>query len=147
MKKILSILIFCSIAPFALYAQSKTETEIRQLEQRELEAIHKSDTAMLLRMWSKNFVVNNPYGQIVTVPEILTFIREGKIDYSTVERNVERVTIVENIAICMGKEIVTPEKATENAGKKVIRQYTNIWMKEKGGWRMVARQATIVKIE
>lgn len=147
MKKTLSVIIFFGMTHFSLSAQSKTETTIRQLEQRELEAIHKADTAALSKIWSKDFVVNNPYGQIVTVPEIFAFIREGKIDYATVERIVERVTVVENIAISMGREIVTPEKATENAGKKVTRQYTNIWIKDKSSWRMVARQATITKIE
>ncbi|MCW3466987.1 nuclear transport factor 2 family protein [Chitinophaga nivalis] len=147
MEKTLLILVFLALIQVSSYSQSNTEKTIRQLEQRELAAVHHSDTATLLQIWSKHFVVNNPYGQIVTVPEILTFIREGKIDYATVERIVDRVTVVENIAIAMGKEIVTPEKATAHAGKKVTRQYTNIWMKEKDHWRLVARQATIVNME
>ncbi|NML36780.1 nuclear transport factor 2 family protein [Chitinophaga sp. G-6-1-13] len=123
------------------------EKEIRRLEQQEVVAIQKADTTTLLQIWSKDFVVNNPYGQIVTLPQILAFIREGKIDYTSFERIIERVTIVDNIAITMGKEIVIPEKATQHADKKVTRQYTDVWMKTKDGWREVARQATIVNIE
>ncbi len=77
------------------------------MEQLEIESIHKGDTTALLRLWAKDFVVNNPYGVIVTVPEIMGFIRKGEIDYSTVDRVVERVTFTENIAISMGKEILT----------------------------------------
>lgn len=147
MTKTLWTLFFLLLTSLFAYGQSGAEKEIRRLEQRELAAVHKSDTSALLQIWSKDFIVNNPYGQIVTLPQILAFIREGKIDYTTFERIVERVTIVENIAITMGKEIVTPEKQTVYADKKVTRQYTNVWMKTKEGWRMLARQATIVHIE
>ena len=126
------------------FGQSKTETEIRRLENLEIQSIFKADTTTLLRLWAKDFVVNNPYGQIVTRSEVLTRIREGKIDYSTVERIIERITLTKNLAISMGREIVTPQKATENAGKNVTRRYTNIWIKTKGTWQLTARQATIV---
>jgi len=42
-------------------------------------------------------------------PGILGFIRAGEIDYSTVNRIVERVTFTENIAIAMGREVVKPQ--------------------------------------
>lgn len=147
MAKMLFILSFCTLIQVCVSGQSAVEKEIRRLEQQEVTAIQKADTTTLLRLWSKDFVVNNPYGQIVTLPQILAFIREGKIDYTTFERIIERVTIIDNVAIAMGKEIVTPEKATEYADKKVTRQYTDVWMKIKEGWREVARQATIIHIE
>ncbi|WP_212004016.1 nuclear transport factor 2 family protein [Chitinophaga sp. HK235] len=129
------------------FAQSKVEKEIRNLEQLELATIHKGDTIGLLKIWSKDFVVNNPYGQIVTVPQIFQLIREGKIDYATVERIVDKVSFIEDVAVSMGKEIITPQNETAYAGKKVTRQYTNIWLKTKEGWRMIARQATIVSMQ
>jgi hypothetical protein len=109
--------------------------------------MQKGDTTALLKIWHKDFIVNNLYGEIVTLPQIFGFIRSGKLDYSTVERIVDRVAFVQNVAISMGNEIVTPQNATEHAGKKVTRQYTNIWLKTKEGWRMIARQATIVSVQ
>ena len=47
----------------------------------------------------------------------------------------------------MSKEITTPEKNTENAGKTVTRRYTNIWLKTKGIWLLTARQATNIVVE
>jgi hypothetical protein len=147
MKHLLFLIAFTTIAHFSSFSQSKVETEIRKLEQLELTTVQKGDTTALLNIWAKEFVVNNPYQQIVTVPQIFGFIRSGQIDYTTVERKVEKVTVVENIAISMGKEIVTPEKKTNFAGKIVTRQYTNIWIRRNNSWRMVARQATIISAE
>jgi ketosteroid isomerase-like protein len=135
------------LLPVKLWGQSASEAEIKRLEQVELEAVHKGDTATLFKLWSPHYVVNNPYNQIVTVKQIIGFIREGKIDYSSVERIVEKVTLTQNVGIAMGKEIVTPEKATENAGKKVTRRYTDVWVKTSSGWRLTARQATNILVE
>ncbi len=46
----------------------------------------------------------------------------------------------------MGHDIVKPQGGMENAAKTVTRQYTDIWMKDKTGWRLTARQATIVSV-
>ncbi len=70
------------------------------------------------------------------------FIRRGRIGYSSVDRIIEKITITQNIAIVMGKEIVKPENATQNAGKTVTRRDTSIWVKTKGIWQLTARQAT-----
>ena len=141
------ISIALAIAQISSFAQSNSETEIRRLEQLELTTLQKGDTVSLKKIWSNDFVVNNPYGQIVTIPQIFGRIRSGQIDYSTVERSVDRVTFIENVAISMGNEVVTPQNRTKNAGKKVTRQYTNIWLNTKEGWRMIARQATIISTQ
>ena len=147
MKQVFFCIAFITLTHFSSFSQSKEEAEIRKLEQLEITTVQKGDTTALLNIWAKEFILNNPYGQIVTVSQIFGFIRSGQIDYSSVERKVEKVTIVENIAISMGKEIVTPVKKTNFAGKIVTRQYTNIWIRRNNSWRMVARQATIISAE
>lgn len=142
MKKFLIFFASLVIVHSTLFAQSEAETKIRKLEQLEIESIHKGDTTALLRLWAKKFVCNNPYGVIVTVPEILGFIRAGEIDYSSTERIVERVTFTENIAIAMGREVVKPQNNTPNAGKIITMRYTHTWIKTRGVWHLTARQAT-----
>lgn len=146
MKKQTAFLIIFIFSQCYLFGQSKEDSEIKKLDQLEIEAIHKGDTTILLKLWDKNYVVNNPYGVIVTIPEILGFIRAGQIDYSTVERVIEKITFNQNVAITMGKEIVTPQNATSNAGKIITMRYTHIWMKTKGVWHLIARQATIFPV-
>jgi len=147
MKKLFGLGIALLVSAAPAWAQHQDEPEIRRLEELEITTMQRGDTTALFRLWNKDFVVNNPYNQVVTRPEILAFIRQGQIDYSTVQRVVEKVTIVENVAIAMGHEIVTPQRATAFAGKVETRRYTNVWLKTKAGWRLTARQASIVGVK
>ena len=128
-------------------AQQSEESVIRSIENAEREALLKGDTNMLLKLLSPQVVVNNPENTIVTFEQIKERIRSGKIDYSSLERIIENISFVENIAIVMGKEIVTPQGVTKNVGKTVTRRFTNIWMKTEAGWKLTARQATIISIK
>jgi hypothetical protein len=127
-------------------AQSKSEQEIRKLESQEAAAMLKGDTITLTKLWSPGYVVNNPVNMVVDVPTIKWLIRTGKIDYTSFDRIVEKITFVDNAAIVMGREVTTPEKNTENAGKTVTRRYTDVWLKTKNEWRLIARQATNVSV-
>ena len=130
-----------------IYAQTNSEKQIRKLENQEKEAILKGDTTTLFKLWSPNFVVNTPYSGVATIKEIKRFLSSGQVDYTSLDRIIEKITFTGDIAIVMGKEIITPEKNTQNAGKTVTRRFTNIWMKTKGVWLLTARQATNIVVE
>jgi hypothetical protein len=124
------------------FAQHKSDATIRSLEQLEAVSIQKGDTTTLLKLWSRDFVCNNPYGFIVTPPQVIKLIKGGQIDYSSYERNIERITFTRNLAIVMGKEVVVPRNKTPNAGKTITMRYTHVWIKEKDAWHLTARQAS-----
>ncbi|TWR28888.1 nuclear transport factor 2 family protein [Mucilaginibacter pallidiroseus] len=128
-------------------AQSTVENEIRRLDQLEAQATISGDTITLKKLWSPGFVVNNPANMVVNVAQIRQLMKEGKISYTTFNRIIEKVTITGPVAVAMGYEENEPEKATDNAGKKVTRRYTNVWLKEKAGWKIIARQATIIDVK
>lgn len=128
-------------------AQSNVENEIRKLDHLEAQATISGDTITLKKLWSPGFVVNNPANRVVNIEEIRQLMKEGKIAYTTFSRVIEKVTITGPVAITMGHEENEPEKATDNAGKKVTRRYTNVWLKDKDGWRIIARQATIINVK
>jgi hypothetical protein len=117
------------------------------MEQTEKEAVLKSDTTTLYKIWSPDLIVNNPANTVVNLSQVKDRIKAGKIDYSSFDRIIEKISIIQNMAIVMGREEVQPQRNTDNAGKKVIRRYTNIWMEENGSWRLVGRQATISSIQ
>jgi len=145
--KAIIIIVFLLFAAKLSSAQSDVEKEIRGLDELEARATISSDTAMLSRLWSPNFVVNNPANVVVNVAQIRQLIKEGKIAYSSFSRVIEKVTINDNVAVTMGYEENQPEKATDNAGRTVTRRYTNVWLKGKSGWRIIARQATIINVK
>jgi hypothetical protein len=131
-----------------VFAQQNKETEIRTLENIERQAVLQGDTiALFSKIWSPNMVVNSPQNRVGTVDATKSQIRKGKLDYATFERFIEAITFNENLAIVMGKEVLKPQGLSDNAGKIITRRFTNIWMTTKDGWQIVARQATIIKIE
>ena len=126
--------------------EQNNETEIRKLEKSLDSAILKGDTILIAKLFSPQIVVNSPGNTIVKFDGVMYRIRTGQIDYSSYEKVIEHISFVENIAIVMGKEIITPKGVTANAGKTVTRRFTDIWMKNKKSWQLTARQATIVLV-
>ena len=96
-------------------------------------------------LWAKDYVVNNPDNQIVTVRQIMGFIRSGKIDYTSFERIIEKITFSGDVAVAMGHEVMEPESKPATLAKP--RRYTNVWVRQAGAWHLTARQATNVVVQ
>ncbi|MEO6314252.1 MAG: nuclear transport factor 2 family protein [Chitinophagaceae bacterium] len=132
------------IIPCDSYGQ-RTETPahaIARLEDLERISVMKGDTAMLFKLWSPGYVVNNPNNMILTGAQIKGFVRNGGMDSTTFTRNMEKISFINDLAIVMGSEIVAPKNKSDNAGKNIIRRYTNVWIKSYTSWKLAARQAT-----
>lgn len=146
--KTLFLGILISTYCFNAMAQTKEEQQIRELEQKESHAVLTGDlTGLLNTYWSPKLIVNNPANMVVTRPQIVELIKSGQIDYSSFKKIIEKISVIENTAIVMGREEVTPRGVTDNTDKKVIRRYTNVWMKLDNKWALVARQATITIVK
>ena len=129
-------------------AQDPREAEIRKLENIEREAVLKSDSAALYnKLWSSAMVINGPANVVGTVEGTKAMLRSGNLNYLVFERNIEKITFNDNLAIVMGGEVVKPQGKQPNAGKTVHRRFTNIWQFKNNSWSIIARQATIFKVE
>ena len=151
MKKLLMPLLLSflfAIISNILLAQNSKESEIRRLENLEREAVLKVDTALLFnQLWSPNMVVNAPVNRVVAVETTKLFTRTGRLNYASFERNIEKITFNDDLAIVMGEEILKPQGISENAGKIVTRRFTNVWKNSNNAWRIIVRQSTIIKVE
>lgn len=131
-----------------IFAQQNKEAEIRNLENKEREAVLKGDSAILYnKLWSPNMVIHGPANRIGTVEGTKMLLRTGKLNYLSFERTIEKVTFNDNLAIVMGEEKIKPQGQQDNAGKLVTRRFTNIWKYENNSWSIIARQATIIRVE
>ena len=151
MKQIIHVstfaLLFVMIADIAL-AQDPREAEIRRLEQLERESVMKGDSMALFdKLWSPNMVVNTPANVVGTVQGTKAMFRSGALNYLSFERNIEKITFNDNIAIVMGGEVIKPQGKQPNAGKTVSRRFTNVWKYANNSWSIIARQATVIKVE
>ena len=141
MKKFNLFLISLVLVPTMAFGQSKDEQEIRYLEKHWTQLLDNGDTTSLLNIWSKDYVVNNPNGKIVTPMEIIALMRSGH-KFPSVERIIEKITFNQNIAVVMGKELQQPPNMTTNKDEWIPRRFTNVWIKTKNEWRLAARQSS-----
>jgi hypothetical protein len=140
---------FCLIGLSNLaLAQDTREAQIRRLENLEREAVLKSDSLALYgKLWSPTMVVNTPANVVGTIEGTKAQLRSGNLNYLSFERNIEKIAFNENVAIVMGGEKIKPQGKQMNAGKLVTRRFTHVWMNSNNSWSIIARQATIVKVE
>ena len=116
------------------------EQEIRKLDLAHADAVLRGDLAALDKLWTEDFRVNNPFNEIDKADRI----RTGAVTYSSFVRVPESVLIHGDTVIVMVGETVVPKGNSPDAGKTIKRRYTNIWMKRKGQWRLVARHASVI---
>jgi len=129
-------------------AQDPREAEIKRLENVERESVLKGDSASLYdKIWSPNMIVNTPANVVGTVEGTKAQLRSGNLSYISFERNIEKIVFNDNVAIVMGGEIIKPQGHQVNAGKTVTRRFTHVWLCKNNSWSIIARQATIIKVE
>ena len=146
MKTFSFFLISFTLVTTLAFGQSNDEIEIRRLEKHWTELLDRGDTTSLLKIWSENYVVNNPNGKIVTPKDIVALMKSGH-KFPAVKRIIENITFNEDIAIVMGKELQQPENMTTNYEEWIPRRFTNVWIKTKDGWQLAARQSSQVITE
>lgn len=120
--------------------KAEIEQEIRRLDAAHADAVLRGDLAAMDKIWTTDFKVNNPFNEIDKADRI----RTGALTYSSFERVAETVLVHKNTVIVMGREKVVPGGNSPDAGKTINRRYTNIYMKRKGEWRLIARHASVI---
>jgi Domain of unknown function (DUF4440) len=145
---LLIILISLTCIANLVFAQDARESEIRRLETLERESVLKGDSMALFdKIWSPNMIVNTPANIVGTIEGTKAIFRAGGLNYLSFERTIEKITFNENVAIVMGGEIIKPQGQQPNAGKIVSRRFTHVWLYKNSYWSIIARQATIIKID
>ena len=144
----LTILICLLFTSSFILAQDPREAEIRRLENLEKESVLKGDSVALYdKIWSPNMVVNTPANVVGTIEGTKAQLRAGNLNYLSFERNIDKITFTDNVAIVMGGEIIKPQGHQLNAGKTVTRRFTHVWLYRNNSWSIIARHATIIKVE
>jgi hypothetical protein len=150
MKHIIHLLalLVCVGGCLVASAQDPREPEIRRLEKLERESVLKGDSLALFdKIWSAKMIINTPANVVGTVEGTKAYFRSGDLGYLSFERNIEKISFSDNVAIVMGGEVIKPQGKQMNAGKVVTRRFTHVWQYANGNWSIIARQATIIKVE
>ena len=141
MKKLILTAIV-AVQNLVLIAQNdaQKEAEVRAMEQVEVQALLQKDTVTLKKIWAPDFMVNSPFNMVFIGGQV-GLVSAGIISYISFIRNIEHVMVLKDVVITMGSETVIPSGLDPMAGQTIQRRYSNIWIKEKGSWIMVARHA------
>jgi hypothetical protein len=137
----INYLVFAQVSP----TYDSIKSEIRKLELRETKSVLNKDIEDLKLIWAEDFMVNNPSNQVIHGRQVVfDRIGDGVIDYSSFEREIESMMVLDDIVIVMGHETVMPKGKSFGAGTEVLRRYTSIWQNVDGKWMNKARHANVV---
>lgn len=140
-------MLLVSVSTFSQEAapDAALEAEIRALDLAHAKAIFESDAQALDRLMDDEVTVNHPTGRIVKEKkELLALIQQGVIRYAVFERTPERFLFFPGMVVVMGGEVVVPAAGAPNAGQRLQRRYTNVWMQRDGQWKLAFRHANNV---
>lgn len=148
MTRVLTLLVLLPLlgcvatAPATRVSPASVDAVIRDLEAQERLGVLNRDSQALQRIWAEDFIVNSPSNQIApNRAVVLDMMRQGLIHYSALERRIEQLRVIGDLAIVMGGETVQPVATGAGAPPPVQRRFTHIWRREAGAWRLIARHA------
>jgi ketosteroid isomerase-like protein len=116
------------------------ESEIRAREEEQRAAFLASDIPALDEIMSDGYIVNSPLQQVIQKPKLLELIGAGRIKHLSFEIEIESIVRHGDVVVVMGRDKVTdpPDGVLSN------RRFTNVWLRESGKWRSIARHAHVL---
>ena len=114
--------------------------EVRACEDALREAFLNADIPGLDRLLADQYVVNSPLQRVLEKASLLQLVRAGRIRHLSFESEIETLVRHGDTVIVMGHDVVTdpPDGAVSR------RRYTNLWQKQNGEWRSIARHAHVI---
>ena len=113
---------------------------IRMLESRRYRAMCEADARTLEELLADSLVYTHSYGGADSKASYLDGIRSKKWVYQAVERPIEDIQVHGDCAVVTGQ--VRIQLLSGGQPKKLNSRFTNVWVKGRQGWQMVAWQST-----
>ena len=113
---------------------------IRLLESKRYRAMCEADAKTLEELLGDSLVYTHSYGGADSKASYLDGIRSKKWQYQAVERPIEDIQVHRDCAVVTGQ--VRIQLLSGGQPKKLNSRFTNVWVKGKEGWQMVAWQST-----
>ncbi|HVX48954.1 MAG TPA: nuclear transport factor 2 family protein [Chitinophagaceae bacterium] len=138
MKKLL-ILLLCSVISCSLYAQTKDEQAVAERMQCLHDALLKPDSSVLAGLADDNLTYGHSKGLIEDKKAFIEDLLTGKTVFHTLTFTEQTIKITGNNALVRNRFI--GEVTSNNTLKQVDLIVLLVWRKQKGEWKLLARQA------
>lgn len=121
-------------------ATSAVEETVLKLEQQWDDALIKSDTAALDRLYDERLIYTHSNAKVDNKTSYLQAIQSGATKYESMKRDDIKVTVYGQTALvtCHWEVHVSAQ------GKKIDTnaRYLHVWIRQPAGWKLVAHEAT-----
>ena len=95
---------------------SAVQREIEALEQREANAMLRSDASTLETLWANDMIVNSTANLIAGKQILLEMIKNGRLKLRTYERRPVRIAMFGELVVSTGNEICTADEMIREPG-------------------------------
>lgn len=129
-------------AVFANAQSSKVEQEILKLEQQWQDTLVKGDAAALEKLYHDGLIYTHSNASTDNKTTYIAKIKSGATKYVSIKRDDIKVSVYGDTAIVTCHWLVHAQ-----AGGNQIHtdaRFIHVYLKQKGGWQMVAHQSTLV---
>jgi ketosteroid isomerase-like protein len=117
------------------------EQDILAREEENRAAFLAADVAVLERLWTDDFLVNSPLNLVNDKPRTLALLQAGRIRHTSMAFEVDRMSRYGDVVVVMGQDEVTDAPGDFTTR----RRFTNLWRRDRDGWRCFARHANVVE--
>jgi hypothetical protein len=121
-------------------ADTTIENEVLEIEEERDQAMIKGDIATLGRIFADDYFWVSVNGTIHAKAERLADLRSGVVTYESFKQDNYRLHIYPDTVVMLGRAI-SPVQYHERVNRNP-RQFTNVYIKEDGRWRLVVHQST-----
>jgi ketosteroid isomerase-like protein len=138
MKKVLLITLL-TVPALALFSQSKAEKEVAQAIEELRKAMVDADSAKLMSLTDKELSYGHSFGRIETQELYVSNLASGKSDFENMDISNQTIAVVGNTAIVRHRL----QGMASDMGKRsaIDLSVFMVWVKEKGKWKLLGRQA------
>lgn len=145
MKSILrSVFLLAALCPIAIAqkpndpftALSSTAPMVTNLEQQWEDALTKSDSNALEKLYDSTLIYTHSNGKVDTKSSYISAIRAGTIKYEWMKRDEIRVNLYNQSAVVACHWQVRVNGVTMNA------RYLHVYVQTPDGWKLVAHEST-----
>ncbi len=140
MKKIIQLSILLVIVSITAFSQSKQENELTNAIEIFKKGVVDADKNLLESITAAELVYGHSSGKVQNKAEFVAEIVSGQpLDYTSVDITEQTITFSGDVAVV--RHIYSAETMSNGTPGKLKIGNMMIWQKQKGKWKLLARQA------
>jgi hypothetical protein len=141
MKKYLLAILLVTLSQLS-FAQSGDEEHVMTALEQLRTAMISGERAALEKIASAKLSYGHSSGLVENKQEFVEHIASGKSDFVTIDLTEQTITMARNVAIV--RHVLSATTNDNNKPGTVKLKVMLVWQKEKGHWKLLARQAVKV---